>query len=177
MTMRRKSREEGHTRKFLVVIDETPECERAVYYASRRAERTGGKLTMLYVINPSEFQHWLGVETIMRTEAEHEARRVLGEYAELLRETVGIEPEAVIREGVRAEQVRELIEEDTDIAILVLAAGSGSDGPGPLVSQIAGRWSSEFPVPVTIVPGACRTRISSRWHERGTRSRMRGGAG
>lgn len=154
MTSRRQSREEGHTRKFLVVIDETTECERAVYYASRRAQRTGGKLTMLYVINPSEFGHWIGVETIMRSEAEHEARSVLGEYSESLRETVGIEPEAVIREGVRAEQVRALIEDDKDIAILVLAAGSGPDGPGPLVSEIAGRSSSDFPVPITIVPGS-----------------------
>ncbi|MFN0265173.1 universal stress protein [Tepidamorphus sp. 3E244] len=152
-TYRRQSREEGHNRKFLVVIDETPECERAVFYASRRAERTGGKLTMLYVINPSEFQHWLGVESIMRSDAEHEARRVLGDYAEKLRETVGIEPEAVIREGVRPEEVRGLIEEDKDIAILVLAAGHGGEGPGPLVSEIAGRSSAEFPVPITIVPG------------------------
>ena len=152
-TFRRQSREEGHTRKFLVVIDDTPEGERAVYYASRRAERTGGKLTMLYVINPSEFQHWIGVETIMRAEAEHEARSVLGDYAEQLRETVGIEPEAVIREGGRAEQVRKLIEEDKDIAILVLAAGTGSEGPGPLVTEIAARGSADFPVPITIVPG------------------------
>ena len=78
---------------------------------------------------------------------------MLGEYSERLRETVGIEPEAVIREGARAEQVRALIEEDKDIAILVLAAGSGQDGPGPLVSEIAGRSSADFPVPITIVPG------------------------
>ncbi len=150
--LRRRSHEEGHSRKFLVVIDDTPECQRAVYYASRRAEHTGGVLTMLYVINPAEFQHWIGVGTIMRAEAEHEARQVLGEYAEHLRETVGIEPESIIREGVRAEQVRALIEEDKDIAILVLGAGSGSEGPGPLVSEIGGRASADFPVPITIVP-------------------------
>lgn len=152
MSTRRQSREEGHTRKFLVVIDETPECERAVQFASRRAERSGGKLTMLYIVNPGEFQHWIGVEAIMRAESEHEARAILGEYAERLRETFGIEPESVIREGARSEAVRALIEEDKDIAILVLAAGSGSDGPGPLVSEIAGKGSADFPVPVTIVP-------------------------
>ena len=59
----------------------------------------------------------------------------------------------MIREGGRAEQVRKLIEEDKDIAILVLAAGTGSEGPGPLVTEIAARGSADFPVPITIVPG------------------------
>ena len=30
--------------KYLVVIDESPECDRAVYYASRRAARTGASV-------------------------------------------------------------------------------------------------------------------------------------
>jgi nucleotide-binding universal stress UspA family protein len=149
----RQSFEQGHTRKLLVVIDDTPECERAVYYASHRAERTGGKLTMVYVINPAEFQHWIGVETIMRTEAEHEARRILGEFAERIREEIEIEPEFVIREGSSAEEVRALIDDDRDIGILVLAAGNGKEGPGPLVSSIATKSSGSFPVPITIVPG------------------------
>ena len=150
---KRQSFEQGHTRKLLVVIDDTAECERALYYASRRAERTIGGLTMVYVINPAEFQHWIGVETLMRTEAEHEARRVLGEFAEKVREDIGIEPELVIREGARAEEVRALIDDDKDIAILVLAAGTGKEGPGPLVSNIAAKASGSFPVPITIVPG------------------------
>ena len=41
MTKRRRSYEAGHSPKFLVVIDDTPECDRAVYFASRRALRTG----------------------------------------------------------------------------------------------------------------------------------------
>ena len=34
---RRRTYEAGHRPKFLVVIDETPECDRAVYFAARRA--------------------------------------------------------------------------------------------------------------------------------------------
>ena len=58
----RKSYEPGHERKFLVVIDETPECDRAVYYGSRRAARTNAKLTMVTVVPVGEvIQQWLGV--------------------------------------------------------------------------------------------------------------------
>ena len=81
MVSRRLSREAGHRRKFLAIIDETPECERAVAYASRRAKNTGGVLVLLYVIEPGDFQHWLGVEKIMREEANATAAAALDGYA------------------------------------------------------------------------------------------------
>ena len=74
MVSKRLMREAGHRRKFLSIIDDTPECERAVAYASKRAESTGGMLVLLYVIEPGDFQHWLGVEKIMREEANAAAR-------------------------------------------------------------------------------------------------------
>ena len=50
MSLRRRSYEPGHSPKFLVIIDETPECDRALYFASRRALRTGASVLMLRVI-------------------------------------------------------------------------------------------------------------------------------
>lgn len=148
----RKSYEPGHQRKFLVIIDETPECDRAVVYAAKRAERTGGIVTLLYVISPSEFQHWLGVESIMRAEKEEEARATLSRFVDRARAIAQVDPETVVREGNRSEEIRTLIDEDVDIAILVLATGTGSEGPGPLVSSITSA-SGGFHIPVTIVPG------------------------
>jgi nucleotide-binding universal stress UspA family protein len=151
MVSRRLSREAGHRRKFLAIIDETPECERAVAYASKRAKSTGGVLVLLYVIEPGDFQHWLGVEKIMRDEAMQAAGAALDVHATKVREQVGIEPELVIREGKPTEEIHKLIEEDQDIAILVLAAGAAKEGPGPLVASIAGKGAA-FPIPVTVVP-------------------------
>ena len=147
----RKSFEEGHRRKFLVVVDETSEADRAIVYAAKRAERTNGIATLLYVIAPGDFQHWLGVEQIMREEATATANAALDTHATKVRETIGIEPELVVREGKSADEIHKLIEEDQDIAILVLAAGSSKEGPGPLVSSIAGKTAA-FPIPVTVVP-------------------------
>jgi nucleotide-binding universal stress UspA family protein len=150
----RRSHEEGHKRKSLVVIDDTPECARALAFAARRAEHTGGGLTLLYVMAPGDFQHWIGVEDIMRAEAMEEAQRVLTRFASLARDHGAVEPELVIREGNRAEQARKLIEDDEDIAVLVLAAAQGPDGPGPLVTAIATKGAGTFPIPITIVPEA-----------------------
>ena len=151
MVSKRLMREAGHRRKFLSIIDDTPECERAVAYASKRAQSVGGTLVLLYVIEPGDFQHWLGVEKIMREEANAAAGAALDVYAIKVREKLGIEPELVIREGKPTEEIHKLIEEDQDIAILVLAAGAGKEGPGPLVASIAGKGAA-FPIPVTVVP-------------------------
>jgi nucleotide-binding universal stress UspA family protein len=149
----RKSGEAGHRRKFLVVIDDTPECRRALLYAAWRAEHTDGAVVLLYVIGPADFQHWLGVENIMRAEAMEEAETTLGRFADMIREQSHVEPEMAVREGNRAEEIVKLIEEDEDIAILVLAAGTDKEGPGPLVTALAGKGAGNFPVPITIVPG------------------------
>lgn len=151
MVSKRLSREAGHRRKFLAIIDETEECERAVAYASRRAESTGGVVVLLFVIDTADFQQFLGVEQIMREEAQSVATAALEQHAGKVRERVGIEPEVAIREGSRVEEIHRLIEEDQDIAILVLASGNAKEGPGPLVSSIAGK-AAAFPIPVTVVP-------------------------
>jgi nucleotide-binding universal stress UspA family protein len=151
MVSRRSIREEGHQRKFLAVIDDTPECERAVAYASRRARTTGGALVLLYVIQDADFQHWLGVGDIMRAEAREVAQSALEKHADRLRKQTGIDCELVIREGKAHSEIRALIEEDRDIGILILAAGNGKDGPGPLVQSIAAA-SGSFAIPVTVVP-------------------------
>jgi nucleotide-binding universal stress UspA family protein len=151
MVSKRLIREAGHRRKFLAVIDETPECERAVAYASRRAKSTGGALILLFVIESGDFQHFLGVEAVMREEATATANAALDSFASAVREKHGIEPELVVREGTPSGEIHKLIEEDQDIAILVLAAGAAKEGPGPLVASIAGKGAA-FPIPVTVVP-------------------------
>lgn len=152
MALKRRSLEAGHRRKFLVVVDGTVECDRAVVFAARRAEHTGGVLVLLHVIDDSDFRGFLGVEQVMRAEARAEAEQVLADVVARVKSVAAIDPETVVREGVHSAEVLRLIEEDEDIAVLVLAAGTGSEGPGPLVTSI-GRASGTFPVPVTIVPG------------------------
>jgi nucleotide-binding universal stress UspA family protein len=147
------TRDPGYRRKFLVVVDDTPECSRALYYAARRAEHTDGALILLYVIAHADFQHWIGVENIMRAEAMELAETTLGRAADKVREVSAIEPQLVIREGNRAEEIVKLIQEDGKISILVLAAAAAKEGPGPLVTALAVQQAGSFPIPITIVPG------------------------
>jgi nucleotide-binding universal stress UspA family protein len=153
MSTKRHSYEAGHSPKFLVVIDDSPECDRAVYFASRRALRTGAGVIMLRVIETADRnQQWLGVADIMRAEAHEEANSVLDRHAARISSITGVMPERVIREGDKSEEMLKLIDEDEDIAALILAAGVGKEGPGPLVTGLA-KTAGEFPIPLALVPG------------------------
>jgi nucleotide-binding universal stress UspA family protein len=153
MSRKRRSYEPGHKRKYLVVIDDTEECDRAVFWAAKRAARTKSQIVMLRVIETAERnQQWLGVADIMKVEAIEAANAVLNKFAARAQQIADVKPDRVIREGDTAEEILKLIDEDADIGILVLAAGTGNEGPGPLVSNLA-KTAGTFPIPVAIVPG------------------------
>ena len=139
--------------KFLVVVDDTPECKSAIRFACRRAWHVGGGVILLKVIEPPDFQHWMGVEQVMREEARTTAEELLQQLAEEIRKDTSIIPEFSIRDGYIKDELLALIEADPDIRILVLAASPDSGGPGPLVKSLVGEMSGTFAIPITVVPG------------------------
>lgn len=139
-------------RKFLVILDDTRECLNAMRFAAMRASKTGGSVQILSVIPPDEFNHWIGVGDIMREEARERIEAHFEVFAKWMRDRQNIHPELVIREGEIVPQIMAQITEDGEIGVLVLGAGSGTAGPGPLVSQLS-RMAGGLPVPLTIVPG------------------------
>jgi nucleotide-binding universal stress UspA family protein len=153
MSIKRRSFETGHRPKFMVVVDDTPECGRAAHFAARRAARTAASLLMIAVVTPPDNFEWVGVEEAMLAEETADAEDRLEAAALKVRTVTGIDPEKVIRIGSKAEAIVKMIDDDEDISFLVLAAGTGTEGPGPLVSTIAGKAASTFPIPVVIVPG------------------------
>jgi nucleotide-binding universal stress UspA family protein len=139
-------------RKFLVVVDKTPESRVAIRFVTRRAQHTGGRVTLFCVVEHDDFQQWRGVAEIMKDEAHQEAENLVYEAAKAVNDLAGIIPELVIMDGRKTECLLELIKSDKDISILVLAAGTAKEGPGPLVSAFATRAAAN-PIPITIVPG------------------------
>lgn len=139
-------------RKFLVILDDSRECLNAMRFAAMRAESTGGGVEVLSVIEPEEFNHWIGVGDIMREEARERIEVHFEVFAKWMRDRHGIEPELVIREGEPIAEILGQVQDDAEIGVLVLGAGTDKKGPGPLVSQLT-RSAGMLPVPITIVPG------------------------
>lgn len=149
----RRSYQPGHRPKCLVVVDDSPEWDRAVHYASRWALRAGGDVVMLRVIETVDRnQQWLGVADLMRAEAEDSANIALDRASGRANGIAAITPERLIHEGEPVTEIIAAIAADEDIALLILAASSGIEGPGPIITAVGARAMS-FPVPVVIVPG------------------------
>ena len=138
-------------RKFLVILDDSRECLNAMRYAAMRASHSGGGVTVLSVIPPDEFNHWIGVSEIMREEARERIEVHFEVFAKWMRDRQGVNPELVIREGEAMAEIVAQIADDPEIGVLVLGAGTDK-GPGPLVSALT-RMSGSFHIPITIVPG------------------------
>ena len=139
-------------RKFLVILDDSRECLNAMRFAAMRAAKTGGGVAILSIIPPEEFQHWIGVADIMREEARERIVVHYEVFAKWMRDRQGVDPELIIREGEPMTEILAQIKDDPEIGVLVLGAGTGKSGPGPLVNQLA-KVSGTLPVPVTVVPG------------------------
>ena len=140
-------------RKFLVVLDDTPEMLNAMRYAAIRASKTGGGVVMLAIVDPEEFQHFLGVADVMRAEAHEKIEAHFQIFKDRMEKREGLTPTLAIREGDKIEAVLAHIRSDPQISVLVLGSGTEKGGPGELVTALTGRRIAEMRVPITIVPG------------------------
>ena len=138
---------------FLCVVDDSEELSQALRFSCARAKRVGGRVSLLYVIQPAEFMHWATVGELMREEGRQEAEELLSIISAIVQKRTGKMPSVYIREGVLHEQLMELIEEEKGISLLVLGAATGTDGPGPLVSYLVQKMAGRLRIPVTVVPG------------------------
>ena len=156
MPKKRRIFEQGHARKLLVIIDESPEVEGALFYAAGRALHAGGHVVLLYIIEPDN-QFWDAVRQVQLDEQTTKAKALFRLYRRKL-SSAGYDAvafEEVIREGKLLDAIQQQIDEDEDVAVLVLGASKEANGPGPLVSSLAaGSASGKFPIPITIVPGS-----------------------
>lgn len=140
-------------RIFLVVVDDSPEMRTALRYACRRAAKSGGRVAMVHVAEPSGFREWVGVSQLMEDEARQQAEAVMQKIAAEVSKLSGKMPILYFREGDRREEVMKLIDEELTISILVLGASTGPKGPGPLVTALTSKFVGKLRVPLTIVPG------------------------
>ncbi len=141
-----------HERIFLVVVDDSDEMRNALRFACRRAQHTRGRVALLYVVEPVEFQHWIGVGRIMEAEAREEAEQHMQSLAAEVYSLTGHMPVVHIRQGSRSDELVNLITEEPGISLLVLATATASD-PGPLVNFLLSNLGRRVRIPVTLVPG------------------------
>ena len=142
------------SRVFLVVVDDSPEMRAALRFACRRAKSSDGQVALLRVIEPAEYQHFASIGNLMQAEARENAEQLLNRLAGEVNALSGHLPVLYVREGEPREELIKVVTEEPSISVLVLAADTGSKGPGPLITALTGKYMGKMRVPVTIVPGS-----------------------
>ena len=143
----------GPTRKFLVVVDTWTELKAALRFACRRALHSNGAIGLFHAVPQAEFHHFAAIGTLMEREARGAGEQLLQDVAGEVHRLTGTFPALYIREGDTTEQLIKVLAEEPAITVLVLGAGTGKEGPGPLVTALSGQLAGKIRIPVTIVPG------------------------
>ena len=139
---------------ILVIADGTKEMEVALQYACARSKKTNRKIIIATFIEPLDVLTTQGVTEIMQNEAREEAEKNLQYAASIVKESTGFMPVLHVREGEIMKELKNLIDEEKNINVLVIAANvDEKDNPGPIISALVSKELSNFRVPVMIVPG------------------------
>ena len=140
-------------RYILVIADGSKEMEVALQYACARSKKTNRKIIIATFIEPLDVLTTQGVTEIMQNEAREEAESKLEQASTIVKESTGIMPVLHIREGEIIAELINLIEEEKNINVLVLAANVDEKGPGPIISSLVSKEYSHLRIPIMIVPG------------------------
>ena len=140
---------------ILVIADGSKEMEVALQYACARSKKTNRKIIIATFIEPLDVLTTQGVTEIMQNEAREEAEKNLQYAASIVQDSTGLMPVLQIREGEIMKELKNLINEEKNINVLVIAANvdEKDNNPGPIINALVSKELSNFRVPVMIVPG------------------------
>ena len=142
----------GHV-KFLVCVDDSEECKIALKFACMRAKNTKGSVVLLYVIEPQDLMHFVGVENIMKSEAYAKADEILKSLKSEVDINFGLNIECKIEKGHKFDKIVDFINQDDTISILVLGAAPEGKGSNDLVQKFSMGLTTSIHIPLTVVPG------------------------
>ena len=111
-------------RYILVVADNSEEMNTALEYACARSKKTGRKIIIATFIEPLDVLTTKGVTDIMKEEAREEAETILKKAASFVQERTGDYPALSLREGDTIAELKQLLDEEKNINVLVLAANT-----------------------------------------------------
>lgn len=151
---------------YLIVADKTKEFESALHYAAQAAVFNGARLAVLCIMPDSDrmFTPWRSLGDHIDQEKRLVAEAFLQEIAGQI-EVYGVTPVLYLRSGRPTEVIRDLVNDDQGITMLILAGNTGSGNPGSLVSYFTRRGLAEINVPLTIVPSHLTEDISKHFFE------------
>lgn len=138
---------------FLACVANDDHSRTAARFAALRAKNSQGRLDLLHVVAPPEFQHWAAVGALMREEIAAEGQALLESIALEVARFGGVTPRLHLKEGPIGEEILRHLATDPSINVLVVGAAPPETRRGSLISWLAGQLAGQLRIPLVIVPG------------------------
>ena len=139
--------------RCLIIVDNSQELERALYYASRRVQRFDGRVVLLYCTQQPESAHFiqfLGISNRLEEETREEAEQLLYDLAEKAFQWSKKHPIVVIEEDIKT-ALPDLLERE-NISIIIQPMPSKESSSGSWAAYLLEGGAAEMHIPVTMIP-------------------------
>lgn len=138
---------------YLIIADDTEEFQIALDYACNLAQTRRGHIAVAHITEPADFVHWGKVEEMIKSDMRKNAEDEIIKVAAKIYDEYGLHASLYICDGMRVENILNIINDERRIRSLILAGSTSGSGPGPLISHFTGKGMSELRVPIVVVPG------------------------
>jgi nucleotide-binding universal stress UspA family protein len=138
---------------YLVCVNEEDYSKVAVKFASQLAKNTGASLLILHVMEPMDYQTLGSVAEKMKQERALDAEALLTSLAQEVDESVAIKPALMIREGLIENEIVKVIEEDTNVHMLIVGSASEGNAKSKTLPPLAAQVGRKLYIPMLIIPG------------------------
>jgi nucleotide-binding universal stress UspA family protein len=138
---------------FLACVADDDHSRTAARFAALRARNSKGRVDLLHVVAPPDFQHWAAIGALMREETAAEGQALLETIADEIAHFAGIHPTLHLKEGPIGEEILKHVEGDPSVNLLVVGAAPPEARKGSLISWLAGQLAGQLRIPLVVVPG------------------------
>lgn len=143
-----------HGPSTLVCVSDEKESENAIVFACLRGHRRKNHVTLLHVLEPTEFQGLASITDAIREEQEEHAEKIM-QHAHHIAIQNGMEhPSMLIRQNSLANGIISAIEENPNINLVVLAVAKDSHRAPKLMEALTEEIGKGIQVPLVVVPGS-----------------------
>ena len=148
---------DARERVFLVIVDDSEELERALYFACRRAKRLGGRVALLYCEPPTEGNHFMGFMGIgerLEAEGREKAEQLMSDLSEKVHRWSGKMAIVLIEQDIE-ESLPQLLERENIMIIIQpmpMPMGKRGGQANHWATYLLEGGAAHLHIPVTMVP-------------------------
>lgn len=138
---------------YLVCVNNEKYSETALQFACNLAKTNNGLITILHVIEPSEYHSFGGIEKAMQTEQQNNAQELMDNLSQKASEWFGASTILQVKEGKIENEIIQVVENDKTIKMMIVGAAPDGASKSKILPPLVSSLGSKLSIPMLIIPG------------------------